>query len=310
MIDTTFSYIKYLSAKKHLDNRTINKTVFDALKDNLAPTSAEKVLSITEFGSGIGTMIERLIDWGLLKECVYTSIEQNDEFIMQTVARLRKYADANEFHFSEENEQPNVKLIRLRKNALIRIRLIASDFFDVNPKEYQIPSQDLIIAHTFLDIFHLPDALTHMLSFLKEGGLFYLTSNYDGITHFLPHSVPEIDRKMESLYNQSMDIRSSDKKQGGSRCGSQLFSEIYLAGGQILESGSSDWVIFPGENNYHPDEKYFVECIIKTAARAITETGDISEQEVALWVHRKLDQLYSNQLIFQAHQLDFMGKKL
>ena len=174
-----------------------------------------------------------------------------------------------------------------------------------------MPPPDLIIAHTFLDIFHLPDALTQLFSFIRRDGLFYFTMNYDGITHFLPHTFPEIDIKMEHLYNQSMDARSSeDKRQGGSRCGTELFSEIGRAGGQILESGSSDWVIFPGESDYSQDEKYFVECLVKTAVRAITEMSDFSEREVELWARRKLDQLQSKELIFQAHQLDFIGKKL
>jgi hypothetical protein len=108
-----------------------------------------------------------------------------------------------------------------------------------------------------------------------------------------------------------MDIRSSENnQQGGSQCGRKLFSEIIRAGGQILECGSADWVIFPGESGYSPDEKYFVECLVKTALSAISESGDVAGREVELWASRKLDQLNSKELIFQAHQLDFLGKKL
>ncbi|MBD3274536.1 MAG: hypothetical protein GF372_04460 [Candidatus Marinimicrobia bacterium] len=312
MIDTKFSYINYLTAKKSVDDKALNKTVFYELKEKLSAQYAENTLLITEFGSGIGTMIERLIDWGLFNNCVYTCIEKNSDFIMQTAARLHDYADANEFQVSAENGQSDWKYLRLKKKGTdIRIHLITENLFHIHPDRYEIPPQDLIIAHTFLDIFHLPTVLNHMFSFLRNDGLFYFTSNYDGVTHFLPHTLPEIDERMEELYNKTMDMRASEvKQQGGSRCGRKLFSEIVRAGGQILESGSSDWVIFPGESGYSPDEKYFVECLVKTALSAITELSDVAGQDVEFWASRKLEQLNSNELIFQAHQLDFLGKKL
>jgi hypothetical protein len=61
-----YSFIRYLEAKKSVDDRAINRHVWQVLSGSLPQTSPEKPLRIVEMGAGIGTMIERMIEWELL----------------------------------------------------------------------------------------------------------------------------------------------------------------------------------------------------------------------------------------------------
>ncbi len=52
------------SAKKSVDDRSLNLGVYQKLTEALAAGNLRVPLNILEIGCGIGTMIERLWDWG------------------------------------------------------------------------------------------------------------------------------------------------------------------------------------------------------------------------------------------------------
>ncbi len=58
-----YSFIRYLAAKKSVDDRALNRHVWETLKSSLAAQVAETPVRILEIGAGIGTMVERLLDW-------------------------------------------------------------------------------------------------------------------------------------------------------------------------------------------------------------------------------------------------------
>ena len=66
-----FSYTRYLAAKKSVDDRALNHQVFTALAQALGPRQASGPLAFLEVGCGIGTMVERLWDWGILTYADY-----------------------------------------------------------------------------------------------------------------------------------------------------------------------------------------------------------------------------------------------
>ena len=70
-----FSYPRYLAAKQSVDDRALNRQVFAALAQALAPHQASGSLAFLEVGCGIGTMVERLWDWEILVNADYTGVD-------------------------------------------------------------------------------------------------------------------------------------------------------------------------------------------------------------------------------------------
>ena len=55
----------YLAAKKSIDDRALNRYVWKALCQALPQTTGAAPANIVEIGAGIGTMLARIVDWGL-----------------------------------------------------------------------------------------------------------------------------------------------------------------------------------------------------------------------------------------------------
>ena len=68
-------FIRYLAAKKGLDDRSLNRQVWDHLVRALRDRPDSAPLRVLEVGCGIGTMVERLLDRGLLTRAAYTGID-------------------------------------------------------------------------------------------------------------------------------------------------------------------------------------------------------------------------------------------
>ena len=58
----TSGYARYLAAKTTVDDRALNRHVLAELR-RLMPAGAPRVL---EVGAGLGTMVARLMDWGVV----------------------------------------------------------------------------------------------------------------------------------------------------------------------------------------------------------------------------------------------------
>ena len=80
---------------------------------------------------------------------------------------------------------------------------------------------DVLIAHAFLDLLPLPESLTGLLSLTK--GLAWLTLNFDGVSTLQPVIDRALDEKIERLYHETMDRRSTG---GDSRTGRKLFEHF------------------------------------------------------------------------------------
>ena len=69
-----YSFPRYLEAKKSVDDRALNRQVCEVLSEQLQSYPGRKPLSVLEIGAGIGTMIERLLEWNLIHDASYTEI--------------------------------------------------------------------------------------------------------------------------------------------------------------------------------------------------------------------------------------------
>jgi len=304
-IPEEFSFIRYLAAKKDLDDRSLNRHVRETLARHLLETRKTPLLRVLEVGCGIGTMLERLLDWQLLPEAAYTGIDLHPDNIAEARARFRRYAASRGADLTLAAGRFLFRLPRLTVAAEFE----AIDLFDFLAREQGRACWDLIIAHAFLDLVDLEATLPGLLALLAPGGFFYFTLNFDGATVFEPTIDPELDRLIETLYHRSMDERRVDgRPAGSSRTGRRLFANLPAAGATLLAAGSSDWLVFPGADGYPGDEAYFLHFIIHTIQQALEGHPELPEADFRAWVAQRQVQVQRRKLIYLAHQLDFFGR--
>jgi hypothetical protein len=77
---------------------------------------------------------------------------------------------------------------------------------------------------------------------------------------------------------------------------------------EILDVGSSDWVIFAGPHGYPSDEAYFLHFIIHTIGTALQGHPKLDPVRLRYWVAQRHAQIEAGSLVYIAHQLDFLGR--
>lgn len=301
-----FSFIRYLAAKKSVDDRSLNRHVFHTLSASLAAFSGPGPLEVLEVGCGLGAMVERLLDWGLLRrDASYTAIDLQPENIAVARERLRAYAAGRGYRVSEVE---GVFCLGLPQGRRLSVALEAIDLYDFIRREQGTQTWDLLIAHAFLDLVDLSATLSPLLSLLKVGGFCYFTLNFDGATILLPYLDADFDRQIEELYHQTMDQRQLQAwPSTQSQTGRRLFHLLQAAGAEILAAGSSDWVVYPGPGGYPEDEAYFLHFIIHTVANALQNHPRLEENRFSKWVEKRHRQIEQGRLLYLARQLDFLG---
>ncbi len=276
---------RYLLAKRSVDDRALNHTVYRALAEH--PALQRRPLRVLEVGCGIGAMLERLLAWKLLAPLAgvsYVGVDSDGQSI--TAARERLPAP------------PNLAL-EWRQDDLLR------------PPAPDEPSFDLLIAHAVLDLLHLPTALAALHARLRPGGLAWLTLNFDGATIFEPVFDGALEAEILGAYHASMDARrTAGLPSGHSQTGRRLFSALPAAGFQILAAGPSDWVVFPQRTpagyGYAHDEISFLRAIVQTVCNEPTVQAAIAAERLTAWRTQRLEQVTARRLTYIAHQLDFL----
>ncbi len=292
------SFPRYLASKKTIDDRALNAHVWATLAQNL-PAGPVCVL---EVGAGIGTMIERVLERGLLTDAEYIAVDERAENIAEARERLPQWASAHGWECAAEAGVCH--LSRLQQRAAVKFA--AADLFHfiaAHPSE-----SDLLIAHAVLDLLDVRAALPMLLSALRPGGLFYFTLNFDGATIFEPTLDAALDKQIEMLYHRTMDERvTAGAPSGDSRAGRHLFAELRRAGAEALDMGSSDWVVFPRAGRYPADEAYFLRFIVDTVEGALRGHAELDAAQFAAWVAERRAQIERGELVYIAHQLDVVG---
>ena len=298
-------FIRYLAAKKGLDDRSLNRQVWESLVRAVRGRAGSAPLRVLEVGCGIGTMVERLLDWGLLIRAAYTGIDVEVELIRAAVERLHDYAAARQADLAVESG--GARLFSTQAQD-VRIAFEAIDLVDFLDREPGKPAWDLLVAHAFLDLIDLADTLPRLLSLLTPGGFFYFSLNFDGATILEPPIDPDLDALIATRYHHTMDTRHCGGKPSGSSCtGRRLLRHLKEAGARVGAAGSSDWVVFPGPDGYPGDEAYFLHFIIDTVAQALGEHPELERGRFLAWIAERHRQIEARELIYIAHQLDVMG---
>ena len=285
-----FDFTRYLASKRTVDDRALNRQVWQTLADAVAGELApDRPLRVLEVGAGIGTMVERCVEWGLLPSADYTAIDSEESNVEVARRRLAHLTSGGE--------------------SGMRVRLQTADLYEFAARRENRQRFDLIIAHALLDLLHLPTALPSLLGMVRPGGLFYFSINFDGATLFLPEVDAGLDGRIEALYHRSMDTRVTDgQPSGNSRTGRRLFHALRACGAEVLAAGSSDWVVHPVGGAYRADEAYFLGCILHFVESTLRGHPELDDGAFEEWLAVRRRQVGGGELMYVAHQLDYCGR--
>jgi SAM-dependent methyltransferase len=291
-----FDYARYLAAKTTVDDRALNRHVLAELR-RLMPASAPQVL---EVGAGLGTMVARLMDWGVVRAGEYILLDADRRLLDCSRRWLRDWAAARDLRSDVLPDGLQVGDLRVRPvHAELGGYLEAA--------RGALP--DVLIANAVLDLVDVPAVLPGLLRLLAPGGVYWFTINYDGESIFAPGH-PHDDQVMRA-YHRDMDERVRyGRPAGDSRTGRRLFYYLRAAGAPALAAGSSDWVVSAGPDGKYPDdEAYFLRSILDTIQNALWSRQDwVNPADLAGWLAERGRQLAAGELVYIAHQLDFVGR--
>ncbi len=305
-IPLTYSFARYLTAKKSVDDRALNRYVWHILGAALPRATPEKPLQILEVGAGLGSMVERLCAGSMLTNATYTAIDLEPSLIAEARRRLPHWAAAQGWQVHQDRQE---QLHMQRPGQDIRVATEAMDVFRFVAREQGQRAWDLLIAQAFLDLLDVPTTLPALLSLLRPSGLLYCPITFDGGTVFQPEIDPQLDEAIEACYHQTMDRRLvAGKPSGDSRTGRHLFAHLRAAGAEVLAAGSSDWVVCAGSNGYTADEAYFLHFIIHTMHTALAGHPHLDAERFTAWIAQRHAQVEQGTLVYIAHQLDFLGR--
>src|SRR5580692_5975817 len=187
-----FDYARFLAAKTTVDDRALNRQVLAELC-RLMPAGAPRVL---EVGAGLGTMVARLMDWGLINAGEYTLLDVDRQLLDDSRRWPCDWAAARGVR-----SDPLPDGLRVGD---LRVRLVQAELGSYLEAGHRA-SADVLIANAVLDLVDVPAVLPGLLRLLIPGGLYWFTINYDGESIFVPGH--RHDDQVMAAYHQDMDER-------------------------------------------------------------------------------------------------------
>jgi hypothetical protein len=308
------AFRRYLRAKRSVDDRALDRRLVGILRERLADRAAARdgPLRVFEVGTGVGTMIARLIDWEVLPsgETRYVAVDRDLDALAGLGPFLQEWAAGRDAPTSVDDGGSGDDALVVETDArTVRVEPVAADgvaYAAAHADEF-----DALIGMALLDVLGL-DRLDPLLDALAPGGTYYFPITFDGGTRFRP-AHPD-DRAIERLYHRHMD----EKPGGNSRAGGAALARLRGADGStLLGVAGSDWIARPadGEAGYPGDEAFFLRHILGTVEEAVGEViadggeaGSVSVADLDAWLEVRRGQVNSGSLVYLTHQLDLIGR--
>lgn len=292
----------YLAAKKAIDDRALNRYVWTALCQALPQTTGTESARILEIGAGIGTMLARVVDWGLLTgPATYVATDSEVGHLRSARHYLADWA-AQQGHNLSWSGTERGRLSTPLAEIDLMFEVVRGE--ELARRTDTLGTFHLVIAHAVLDLVDLSVVLPGLRAQLTSGGLAYLTCNFDGTTLFLPEYPGEEEWEFLRRYHGSMEAR----RPGASHTGRRLLELLQRPGLELLAVGSSDWVIHPRHAGYSKDEAFFLQALITTVERELIKS-DPPLSGLAAWARTRHQQVEAGVLSFLARNLDFLVRR-
>ena len=269
--------VRYLEAKRTVDDRALNRRVRDRLLAEL-PSKPE----IVEFAAGTGATVPRLIEWGV-DAFNYRGIERDADLV--AYARDRRAA---ELATAVDGVTPTEHGFRTGD---------ATVAFHTGDALACEADADLVVVQAFADLVPLDDLLAAIERTLAPGGLAYLPITFDGGTLFQPDH--PADDRVEAAYHDWIGAKPGRD----SRAGRHLLDRFREREGRLLAAGASDWIVRPVDGEYPADERYFLSVILDFVAEAL-ENAEV--EGAGDWIESRREELAAGELTYVAHQYDLL----
>ena len=274
-----YDEVRYLRAKRSVDDRALNHGVLEAFDAALRAIS--RPLRVLELGAGVGTMVPRLLDRGLMA-ARYTLVDRDARSLAAAVADLGRISGGS-----------------------VQLDFVEDDVFHWLDASAE-PPFDAVLASAFLDLVDVRELLPLIWRRLRPGAPFWFSINFDGETIFVPELAG--DTEILARYHRTMDERvRNGRRAGESRTGRRLLEVIPASGARITAAGSSDWVVWPEGGRYPGDEAYFLHHIVHTIDEALSAEASLDQAALASWIAARHAQIDRAELSYIAHQLDIAG---
>ena len=293
------SKIDYLDAKRTVDDRALDRRVWNRFLAALEADGADEV-RIVEVGAGIGSMVARLADRASLPARVsYRAVDRDPECIAAARERLPGWLEAAGYDVGGRDD-----------------RIVATDDADGTRLEVAFETADAlaladdadaVVAAAFLDLVDLERALSRLSTLLRDGGVLYAPCTFDGKTAFAP--AHPLDDRVERLYHRHMDeVR---EQPGSSRAGRDLLEAAPAAGFDVCAVGGMDWVISPRNGEYPAAEATVLAHLLETIDGAVADypASTLAPADRERWVETRRRQLEAGELVAVVHHLDVLARR-
>lgn len=297
---------RYLRAKRTVDDRSLDRRLIDDLRAGLHGLAAERdgPLRVLEVGAGIGTMVERLLEWEVLPEgpVEYTAVDIDPDNTAALSGRLRAWAKPRPFTATERPDGVDLDGQNRRVSVTVETADAATHVADAGGRDQE---WDFVIGMAFLDIVD-GGTLATLVSALAPDGYWYFPVTFDGGTRFGPDH--PADDAVERQYHRHMDAKPG----GDSRAGQHALDRLRaLDGVTVTGVAGSDWAVYPRDDAYPADEAYFLRYILGTVETALGELDRGDELDDATlddWLQIRREQVAAGELVYLTHQLDLLGR--
>jgi SAM-dependent methyltransferase len=271
------AHVGYLEAKRAVDDTALDAHLAEVFRERLPDTP-----TIVDLGCGTGSMLGRLLEWGVT-DGEYIGIDA-DGSVLEAAQRLR-VAEARERGHTvggttDETDIGDLSVRFEQADALERLGTL--------------DAPDAIIGLSFADLVGAAALVETVGAVAAAGTQLYLPITFDDLTVFAPTDAT--DDAVIGGFHATM------RREGSPDVGRRLISRLQRAQGH-LEVGTSDWMVRPHVDGYTPDERRFLQHILRLIEAAVAEVPG-----AAGWLRRRRAQLEAGELWYIAHQYDLLHR--
>ena len=218
----------YLDAKRALDDRSLNRDVLDRFAAELPPEP-----EILEVGAGTATMVERLVDWGVIDGGRWVAVDAHEAALARGEERIGSGVGG------------------------VDVELRVADAFEFAREAASAGRRfDAVVGCAFFDVV---DAAPAVDALAEAAPIAYAPITYDGETRFAPPD-PDDDAVLDRYHRHMREFRP-----GGPDGAASLARE-----GTVIAEGPSPWAIDPP---YEAGERTVLAHLLDTVEDAVGETG-------------------------------------